>query len=97
MDMVLFLGKLQSWFNIFYIFILPFLGGIQLRLLLRRRKYAWVLTAVFDILAVSLLWWVKTTPQRGYEGPGLFSLQLLLITLGSLLTGLACRLKLNKK
>ncbi|MDY5612099.1 hypothetical protein [Dysosmobacter sp.] len=97
MDMVLFLGKLQSWFNIFYIFILPFLGGIQLRLLLRRRKYAWVLTAVFGILAVSLLWWVKTTPQRGYEGPGLFSLQLLLITLGSLLTGLACRLKLNKK
>ena len=97
MDKVLFLGKLQSWFNIFYIFILPFLGGIQLRLLLRRRKYAWVLTAVFGILAVSLLWWVKTTPQRGYEGPGLFSLQLLLITLGSLLTGLACRLKLNKK
>ena len=97
MDMVLFLGKLQSWFNIFYIFILPFLGGIQLRLLLRRRKYAWVLTAVFGILAVSLLWWVKTTPQRGYEGPGLFSLQLLLITLGSLLPGLACRLKLNKK
>ena len=97
MDMVLFLGKLQSWFNIFYIFILPFLGGIQLRLLLRRRKYAWVLTAVFGILAVSLLWWVKTTPQRGYEGPGLFSLQLLLITLGSLLPGLACRLKLNTK
>ena len=97
MDMVLFLAKLQSWFNIYLVFILPFLGGIQLRLLLRRRKYAWVLTAVFGILAASLLWWVKTTPQCGYEGPGLFALQLLLLTLGSFLTGLACRLKLNKR
>ena len=93
MDTFLFLAKLQIWFNIYLVFILPFLGGVELRFLLRRCKYAWVLTAVFGILAVSLLWWVKTTPQHGYEGPGLFALQLLLLTLGSLLTGLACRLK----
>ncbi len=88
MDTHLFLANLQCWFNIFYVFVLPVLAGIVLRSLLGHRRFAWLLTAVFGVLAAVLIWWVKTTPQYGHEGPSLLAVQLSLIAFGSLLTGL---------
>ena len=90
-DIVLFFAKLQVCFNIFYVFILPVLTGIVVRKLLGRHRYAWVLTAVFGILAAALVIWVQTTHQHGYEGPSLLAVQLSLMALSSFALGLFFR------
>lgn len=78
------------------ILALPLLAGIVVRVLLRRRKRAWIFTAGAAVLALSLLAWAWTIPIPGNEGPALRTLQAMFLTLGAGLTGLVLRLNLSR-
>lgn len=74
------------------ILALPLLAGILVRTLLRRRARAWIFTAGAAVLAVALVFWARTNPIPGNEGPALLALQAVFMTMGSGLTGLFLRL-----
>ena len=50
--------------------VFPLLAGLLFRLLLRRWRQGWLLTAAAAVLALILFLWALTIPIPGSEGPG---------------------------
>ena len=73
--------------NILYIFVLPALVGIAVRVLMIRFKKSYLATAVLGILTV-IAWGIWLfNPIQGSELFGILALQVSLAFAGSLLTG----------
>lgn len=79
--------------NYIFIFIIPFLIGIVVRILFQRAKRAYLITSVIAVLAV--IGWVAfyTVPSHGSEMYGIIALLLTCAAAGALLTGLVVRAK----
>ena len=79
--------------NYMFIFIIPFLIGIVVRILFQRAKRAYLITSVIAVLAV--IGWVAfyTVPSHGSEMYGIIALLLTCAAAGALLTGLVVRAK----
>ena len=79
--------------NYIFIFIIPFLIGIVVRILFQRAKRAYLITSVIVVLAV--IGWVAfyTVPSHGSEMYGIIALLLTCAAAGALLTGLVVRAK----
>ena len=79
--------------NYIFIFIIPFLIGIVVRILFQRAKRAYLITSVIAVLAV--IGWVAfyTVPSHGSEMYGIIALLLTCAAAGALLTGLVVRTK----
>ena len=73
--------------------VLPLLAGLLFRLLLRRWRQGWLLTAAAAVLALILFLWALTIPIPGSEGPGLRAIQAVCLTLGAGVMELALWLK----
>ena len=63
--------------------VFPLLAGLLFRLLLRRWRQGWLLTAAAAVLALILFLWALTIPIPGSEGPGLRAIQAVCLTLGA--------------
>ena len=83
----------QIYLNLFFIFVLPPLVGILLRLLLKRQRYAWALTALWAGASLLLFLWASTNPLPVSEGPGLYAIQAAGLTAGALVAGLICHFR----
>lgn len=79
--------------NYIFIFIIPFLIGVVVRILFQRAKRAYLITSVIVVLAV--IGWVAfyTVPSHGSEMYGIIALLLTCAAAGALLTGLVVRAK----
>lgn len=79
--------------NYIFIFIIPFLIGVVVRILFQRAKRAYLITSVIAVLAV--IGWVAfyTVPSHGSEMYGIIALLLTCAAAGALLTGLVVRAK----
>ena len=66
---------LQIVWNWMMIAVFPLLAGLLFRLLLRRWRQGWLLTAAAAVLALILFLWALTIPIPGSEGPGLRAIQ----------------------
>lgn len=79
--------------NYIFIFIIPFLIGVVVRILFQRAKRAYLITSVIVVLAV--IGWVAfyTVPSHGSEMYGIIALLLTCAAAGTLLTGLVVRAK----
>ena len=77
--------------NYIFIFIIPFLIGVVVRILFQRAKRAYLITSVIVVLAV--IGWVAfyTVPSHGSEMYGIIALLLTCAAAGALLTGLVVR------
>ncbi len=73
--------------------VFPLLAGLLFRLLLRRWRQGWLLTAAAAVLALILFLWALTIPIPGSEGPGLRAIQAVCLTLGAGVMELALWLK----
>ena len=83
----------QIIWNWMLIAVLPFLAGLLFRWLLRRWRRGWILTAAAAILALILFLWALTIPIPGSEGPGLWAIQAVCLTLGAGVMELILKLK----
>lgn len=79
--------------NYIFLFIAPFFIGTAIRFLCQHTKRAYLITAVFTVLAV--IGWVifYTVPSHGSELYGIIALLITSVAIGALLTGLIMRLK----
>ena len=79
--------------NYIFIFIIPFLIGVVVRISFQRAKRAYLITSVIVVLAV--IGWVAfyTVPSHGSEMYGIIALLLTCAAAGALLTGLVVRAK----
>lgn len=79
--------------NYIFIFIIPFLIGVVVRILFQRAKRAYLITSVIAVLAV--IGWVAfyTVPSHGSELYGIIALQVTCAAVGALLIGLVVRAK----
>lgn len=79
--------------NNLVVFVLPFLCGLLLRLLLRKAQKGWLVTAVFAVLTVVTTAIAFNPPVSGNEYYGIRMYQCLCAAAGSMLVGLMLRLK----
>ena len=79
----------QILLNWLVVFILPLLGGGLVRFLLRRRRRAWLFTLAAAAGALAALWVALHPPVLGSELYALRFCQLLCLTVGSFVVGLA--------
>ena len=83
----------QIVINYLFIFGLPILVGLAVRLLTRRFRKGYVATVVFAALALAGWVAVKTVPTYGSELYGILAMQATAAFVSSLLTGLILKLK----
>ncbi len=83
----------QIIINYLFIFGLPIIVGLAIRILLQRFNKAFFVTVVFAVLA--LVGWVvvNVVPSHGSELYGILAVQATTAFVSSLLTGLVLRLK----
>ena len=83
----------QIMLNYLYIFIIPIIMGFAVLFFTRKIKRAYWATVFFVVL--SFLAWiiVYVVPSKGSELHGLWALQATAAAIGSLVTGIAVRLK----
>ena len=77
----------QILLNYLIIAVLPLFFGALLRLIVGRRKYAWLVSLLALLLAASLALYASTNPIPGNEGPGLRAVQAACLFIGSVTTG----------
>ncbi|MBQ8669797.1 MAG: hypothetical protein IJ508_00945 [Oscillospiraceae bacterium] len=82
--------------NNFVVFVLPFLCGLLLRMLLRKARLGWLVTVLFALLAVITMVIAVDPPVSGSEYYGIRVCQCLCATGGSLLVGMILKLKRRK-
>lgn len=83
--------------NNFVVFVLPFLCGLLLRMLLRKARLGWLVTVLFALLAVITMVIAVDPPVSGSEYYGIRVCQCLCATGGSLLVGMILKLKSRKR
>ncbi|MBQ9109424.1 MAG: hypothetical protein IJY02_05325 [Oscillospiraceae bacterium] len=83
--------------NNFVVFVLPFLCGLLLRILLRKARLGWLVTVLFALLAVITMVIAVDPPVSGSEYYGIRVCQCLCATGGSLLVGMILKLKRRKR
>ena len=83
----------QIIINYLFVFGLPIIVGLGVRILLQRFNKAYCVTVVFAVLA--LVGWVvvNVVPSHGSELYGILAVQATTAFVSSLLTGLVLRLK----
>ena len=67
--------------------LVPLFFGALLRLIVGRRKYAWLVSLLALLLAASLALNASANPIPGNEGPGLRAVQAACLFIGSVTTG----------
>lgn len=79
--------------NYLYIFIIPIIIGFAVRFFTRKTKWSYWSTVFFVVL--SFVAWIigYVVPSKGSELHGLRALQTTAAAIGSLVTGIAVRLK----
>lgn len=83
----------QIVWNYLIIFVFPALIGGGVRFLSRRRKKAWIVTAVFALLTAVAVIIAVNPPVSGNEGYGLSAVMAGCATIASFLVGLVFRIK----
>ena len=70
-----------------YITVLPLFFGALLRLIVGRRKYAWLVSLSALLLTAALAIYASTNPIPGNEGAGIRAIQSCCLFIGSVTTG----------
>ena len=83
--------------NNFVVFVLPFLCGLLLRILLQKARLGWLVTVLFAVLTVITMVIVVDPPVSGSEYYGIRVCQCLCATGGSLLVVMILKLKRRKR
>jgi len=86
----------QIILNYIFIFVIPLIVGLALRLLFRRVKRAYWITVGLLIFAVAAWVIAATVPTHGSERYGLLAVQMTSGAIGALLTGLVIHWKRKK-
>ena len=85
---------LQILSNYLFIFIVPFLLGFSLRLLIRKSRKPSILTVCFIVLAI-IMWGIAViVPSHGSELNGLRAMQTSCLAVGAFIAGLITRARL---
>lgn len=83
---------LQIIQNYLLIFMIPFVVGVVLRLLIRKTRKPFILSVSAVVLAV-IMWIVyAVVPTHGSEGYGIITLVFTTMALGTLISGLITRI-----
>ena len=83
----------QIMLNYLYIFIVPIIIGFAVRFFTRKTKWSYWSTVFFVVLSFVALIIAYVVPSRGSEMYGIWVLQTTTAAIGSLMTGIAVRLK----
>lgn len=83
----------QIMLNYLYIFIIPIIIGFAVRFFTRKTKWSYWSTVFFVVLFFVAWIIVYVVPSKGSELHGLWALQATAAAIGSLVTGIAVRIK----
>lgn len=83
----------QIIINYLFVFGLPIIVGLAVRILFQRFNKAYFTTVVFAVLAVVSWVVVNVVPSHGSELYGILAIQATVAFVSSLLTGLVLKLK----
>lgn len=87
----------QSMQNCLFVFIIPFVVGLPVRLVIRKTRNPFILSVCMIALAV-IMWIVyAVVPNHGSEGYGILALIATSLALGALVSGLITRIRYSKK
>ncbi len=87
----------QVIINYLFVVVIPFLMGLFVRILFRRRSKAWFVTAMALAAALIALIVAMTVPNHGSELYGLRFIQAACLMLGSVLSGIIMHIKRKKR
>lgn len=87
----------QIFMNYLVIIIIPFLVGVFLRFLFRKRTKAWLITLITALLALAAFIVERTIPAYGSELYGLLVCMAASLLIGSLLIGTISRIVSHRK
>jgi hypothetical protein len=83
----------QIILNYLYIFIIPIIIGFAIRFFTRKINQAYWVTVFFVILSIVMWIIVYIVPSNGSEMYGILALQATAAAIGTLVTGIAVRLR----
>ena len=87
----------QIILNYLMIFILPFLAGILLRSLFRKKARGWIVTVIAAVFALVTSIVAFTVPSHGSEVNGILMYQAICLLVGVLLAAGIIRLRHRQK